>query len=191
MKSTNFPRFVVLLTIAFVSNALHAQTTKDAIILYNSQPVKAEINSNGDVLRIISEEPDYLKGFTLKIQDYGQFISELNKGTTDDQGMISSNKIAFEESDDFISVPFDHGFATLSDMAIKRLDDVILYLKSNPSSKVVIRTLSTHKDALLDKNRINSVRTYFKIRGITSERLSYEALLGDKDIEEVKINYIH
>jgi len=181
---------VLLLTIAFVSNALHAQATKEAVILYNSQPVKAEINNDGEVLRIISDEPDYLNGFTLKIQDYGQFISELNKSGTVDPSKSGIHQFLLEESDDFISVPFDHGFATLSDPAIKKLDEVISYLKSNPTSKVVIRTLSTHKDALLDKNRINSVRTYFKIRGIASERLAYEALLGDKDIEEVKINYI-
>jgi len=70
------------------------------------------------------------------------------------------------------------------------LDVVIGELRKSPTTRVIIRTLSTNKDALIDKNRINSVRTYLKIRGIAQERLAYETLSGDRDIDEVKINYI-
>lgn len=191
MTSTNFPRFVLLLAIILVNNALQAQSTKDAVILYNSVPVLAEISSDGDVKKIIRNEPDYLQGFVLKVQDYGQFIANQEKLKSDSSVVARSEKSFFDNDKEYISVPFESGFATLSDIAINKLDEVIRELNKNQSARVVIRTLSTQKDALLDKNRINCVRTYFKIRGIAQERLSYETLSGDRDINEVKINYIY
>lgn len=189
MTSTNFPRFVLLLAIILVNNALQAQSTKDAVILYNSVPVLAEISSDGEVKKIIRNEPDYLQGFVLKVQDYGQFLANQEKLKSDSSVVARSENSFFDNDKEYISVPFESGFATLSDIAINKLDEIIAELNKNPSARVVIRTLSTQKDALIDKNRINSVRTYFKIRGIAQERLSYETLSGDRDINEVKINY--
>ncbi len=190
MTYTNFPRFVFLLSIIMVGNTLHSQSTKEAVILYNSQAVLAQITKDGEVKEIIQDEPDYLKGFTIKIQDYGQFVANQQTMKSDQKVVLPSVKTFSEIDDNYISVPFESGYATLSDLAISRLDEVIGELRKSPSARVIIRTLSTKKDALIDKNRINSVRTYFKIRGIAQERLSYETLSGDRDIDEVKINYI-
>ncbi|MBL0099716.1 MAG: hypothetical protein IPP49_06395 [Saprospiraceae bacterium] len=76
MYNTDFPRFVLLLVIVFSGITLKSQTTKEAVILYNSKPVLAEITTEGSVNKIISEEPDFLKGFTLKVMDYGQVVAD-------------------------------------------------------------------------------------------------------------------
>jgi len=173
-----------------IGNTLHSQSTKEAVILYNSQAVLAQITKDGEVKEIIQDEVDFLKGFTIKIQDYGQFLANQQTFKTDQKVVLPSVTTFNKIDDNYISVPFESGYATLSDLAISRLDEVIGELRKTPSARVIIRTLSTSKDALIDKNRINSVRTYFKIRGIAQERLSYETLSGDRDIDEVKINFI-
>jgi len=181
---------VLLLAIILVGNALPAQSIKEAVILYNSQAVLAKISTDGEVKEIIRDESGYLQGFTLKVQDYGQFLANQEKLKSYDKVILPSENTFFDKDKDYISVPFESGYATLSDLAISRLDVVIGELRKSPTTRVIIRTLSTNKDALIDKNRINSVRTYLKIRGIAQERLAYETLSGDRDIDEVKINYI-
>ena len=76
MNNTNFPQILLVFIAMFSQEFAFGQATKEAVILYNSLPVKAEITTDGNVNRIISEEPDFLKGFTLKVQDYGQFVAQ-------------------------------------------------------------------------------------------------------------------
>ncbi|MBK9734222.1 MAG: hypothetical protein IPO92_04340 [Saprospiraceae bacterium] len=160
--STNFPRFVLLLSVVcFSSTQILCQSSKEAVILYDSRPVLAEIRDGGIIDRIIKDEPDYLEGYTLKIQDYGQFLTQ--KKLTEVSEVKSSGGYAVVSKDEII-VPFDTGYATLSDKAIKVLDNVISRLRTKSESKVVLRTLNTFDESLLSKNRVNSIRTYFKIR---------------------------
>lgn len=190
MLSTNFPRFVLLMISAVFSLSVQAQTTKEAVILYNSQPVRAKIASDGEVISIIRDEPDYLKGFVLKIQDYGQFLVDQQQIKTEETQAVSETTANQTSKPAHIVVPFESDFAILSDLAITRLDSVVQHLKENPYSKVVIRTLSTIEESLVDKNRLNSIRTYLKIRGIAHERITYETLGGDRDVNEVTIEFI-
>ena len=92
MTYTNFPRFVFLLSIIMVGNTLHSQSTKEAVILYNSQAVLAQITKDGEVKEIIQDEPDYLKGFTIKIQDYGQFVANQQTMKSDQKVVLPSVK---------------------------------------------------------------------------------------------------
>jgi outer membrane protein OmpA-like peptidoglycan-associated protein len=188
MISTNFPRFVLLSVSLLTGITLFSQNTKEAVILYNSQPVKAEITSDGNVNKIISEVPDFLKGFTLKVQDYGQFIAE--KQDTKSETIVPSSQSYAIVGKEFKLVRFEPTFATLSDEAIVELDKIIAHLRQEPNEKAVLVTLSRLESALISKNRQNSIRTYLKIRGIDPERVLFESLLGEKDVDEVKVHFL-
>ncbi|MBK8349846.1 MAG: hypothetical protein IPL08_20395 [Saprospiraceae bacterium] len=196
MYNTDFPRFVLLLVIVFSGITLKSQTTKEAVILYNSKPVLAEITTEGSVNKIISEEPDFLKGFTLKVMDYGQVVADQqNKANKPSNPVVSittapASQAYAVESHDFKSIPFEAEYATLSDLAIERLDEVISHLKTHTGSKIVLRSLSLKDDSLINKNRLNSIQTYLKIRGIDIQRVSFESLVGDLNANEIKVHFL-
>ena len=137
MLSTNFPRFVLMLIITMVSLSLSSQNSKEVVILYNTKPVLAEVTPSGNVNKIIRDEPDFLQGFTLLIQDYGQFIAKQDTKKSDKDEVISVKQSFVAESNDFLNIPFESGFATLTDKAIERLDEAIKYFKTNPDQKII------------------------------------------------------
>lgn len=186
MNNTNFPQFVLMLVFSLTGLTLSAQEIKEAVILYNTQPVKAEITADGTVNRIISEAPDHLKGFKLKEQDYGQFIENQKKSVVP---VAKSQPYAIVSNEQSV-VKFEIGYATLSDDAIDILDKVVMHLRTNPNEKAVLVSLSKLNNSPITKNRLNSIRSYLKIRGIDTERVLIESLLGDLDIDEIKINYL-
>ena len=51
-------------------------------------------------------------------------------------------------------------------------------------------TLSKFENGLVSKNRLNSIRTYFKIRGIGEERILFESLFAEIDAHEVKLGFV-
>jgi hypothetical protein len=174
-----------------VSMVAGAQESKESVILYNSVPVRAEITSDAEIKRVIKEEPDYLKGFSLKIQDYGQFVDQNKaKVTTDTETLPGENKETGEiEEAVFVEIVFDPGFATLSDQSVDNLDAIIKRLKNEPDLTVLMRALSLKTDGSVTRNRLNSIKTYFRLRGIAQERVLIEKLQGDRDADEVKIFY--
>ncbi len=96
MLYTNIPRFVVLVFSIMACTVLSAQTTKQAVILYNSSPVKAEITSDGFVNKIISEEPNFLSGFVLTIQDYAHYQELLAKSAVAHNQNLSQTRSGTE-----------------------------------------------------------------------------------------------
>ncbi|MBK8516407.1 MAG: hypothetical protein IPL55_09025 [Saprospiraceae bacterium] len=186
MLNTNSPRFVLMLIIMMVGLSLNSQT-KEAVILYNTKPVLAEITLTGNVNKIIKDEPDFLDGFTLKVQDYGQFISsepQITDGKTTTAVLMN-----VPESSDFLNIPFESGYATLSDDAITKLDKLVNYLKLNTGQKLIMRTLSKFADSALNTNRLNSIKTYLKIKGLSPDSIRFETLSGNVDVNEVKISF--
>jgi hypothetical protein len=183
--------YLSVLTFFTVHMVAIAQDTKESVILYNSVPVRAEITSDAEIKRVIKEEPDYLKGFSLKIQDYGQFVDQGKaKVVTVTEALPSEqNGTGKVEEAVFVEIVFDPGFATLSDQSVDRLDAIIKRLKNEPDLTVLMRALSLKTDGSVTKNRLNSIKTYFKLRGIAQERVLIEKLQGDRDADEVKIFY--
>lgn len=165
-----------------MSITLDAQESKEAVILYNTKPVLAEITKDGSVLQIIKDEPDYLSGFTLQVPDYVKYLDEINK-----KSAVSFRPDLSSEDSHLITVPFESGFAILSDQAILQLDEAIELLKQNPKGTLILRTLSVSDPSVLDKNRINSIKSYFTIRGVNISNVVYEAMKGNTDLNEVKI----
>jgi hypothetical protein len=170
---------------------LTAQETKETIILYNSIPVRAEIANDAEVKRVIREEPNYLKGYSLKIQDYGQFVVQDTVRPAEMATDVSQDlkaRITTEESE-FIEIVFDPGFATLSDQSVYRLDGIVKRLKNDSALIVTLRALSLKTDGSVTKNRLNSIKTYLRLRGVAHGRVLIEKLQGDRDADEVKIFY--
>ena len=186
MFRTNSPRFVALLSGMFVCSLALGQQSREAVILYNTQPVMAEITTNGEVIKVIKEEPDFLRGFTLKIPDYTRYLDEANR----EKKRIPSSQAYSIESAEGILVPFEGGFATLSDLAISRLDEVIRELNKDSKAVALIRTFSIINGSPLHKNRLNSISTYLKIRGISESRYVFENLVGEKNFDEIKISFL-
>ncbi|MBK6497939.1 MAG: hypothetical protein IPJ39_03885 [Saprospiraceae bacterium] len=188
MNNTNFPQILLVFIAMFSQEFAFGQATKEAVILYNSLPVKAEITTDGNVNRIISEEPDFLKGFTLKVQDYGQFVAQTEAPKKNDP--VASSQSYSINAGELASVKFDPDYATLSDETISTLDQIIALLKDDNQAKISLETISKLNTALVSKNRFNSIRTYLKIRGIDPERISFQSLVGDTDVNQVKIYLI-
>lgn len=183
--------FLTVLAVFAGNMTAEAQETKESVILYNSVPVRAEITSDAEIKRVIKEEPDYLKGYSLKIQDYGQFVDQDKTNVAAvNESLPGEHKEAVKiEEAVFVEIVFEPGFSTLSDQAVERLDTIIKRLKNEPELTVLIRALSLKSDGSVTKNRLNSIKTYFKLRGLVQERVLIEKLQGDRDADEVKIFY--
>ncbi|MBK8054412.1 MAG: hypothetical protein IPK35_14395 [Saprospiraceae bacterium] len=181
MRLTNFPRFVFFWIAMSIGYNIYSQESKEAVILYNTKPVLAEITKGGSVLQIVRDEPDFLKGFTLEVPDYVKHMEELKKTKGD-------NAVSIVESNaQLLTVSFDRGFAVLTEDAINQLDNAIRLMKGNPKGKLILRTLSISDPTSLDQNRINSIKSYFNIRGLNPDVIRYEAMKGSTNLDEVKI----
>lgn len=190
MNTTNFPRFVISLLMVLTSMTIVAQNTKEAVILYNSQAVRANITPDGNVTSIIKEEPDFLKGFELKIQDYGQFVASQQLPVKNEPIVVASSGNYPVVKKEYKTVYFEKDRATLTDETIAQLDQIIAYLRENVEVKIIAMTLSKFENGLVSKNRLNSIRTYFKIRGIGEDRVLFESLFAEIDAHEVKLGFI-
>lgn len=200
----NFCRFMFLLSMTSVSLVLYSQDKKETIILYNTQPVKAVIDvESKNIDYIIQNEDDYLIGFKLEIPDYEKFLRETNpvfssvpldKDTTSfsytqlqnspqSRATSSNNEI---EPTVFSYVKFQKGFATLSDDAIRLLELVIAEYDRSQNN-IVLRSFSISSDNILAKNRSNAVKTYLKIRGLDTNKVTVEHLKGELDIDEIMV----
>jgi outer membrane protein OmpA-like peptidoglycan-associated protein len=190
MNTTNFPPFVISLLMVLTSMTIVAQNTKEAVILYNSQVVRANITPDGNVTSIIKEEPDFLKGFELKIQDYGQFVANQQLPVKNEPFVAVSSGNYSVVKKEYKTVYFEKDRATLTDETIAQLDQIIAYLRENVEVKIIAMTLSKFENGLVSKNRLNSIRTYFKIRGIGEDRILFESLFAEMDAHEVKLGFI-
>lgn len=190
MFNTNSPRFVSLIAGLILCTAAVAQENKEAVILYNTQPVRAEITPSGEVVKVVSQEPDFLKGFTLKIPDYAQYVAQAQATEATPATPAPSSQAYSIDSHDNIIVPFDPGFATLSDKAISKLDQVIKILNAEKKTLAMVRTFSVISESPLNRNRTNSITSYFKIRGVDPSRCLFENLTGDRNFDEVNISFI-
>ena len=187
MSNTNFPRFVLLLSLIGFSLTLSAQANKQVSILYNTKLVLAEVSPEGKVVRILDDTADDLKGYVLKTQDYTAAQSE---SVSQPKSPFESNRKYKYADIDPALIYFEQGGATLTDKAIESLEDVVKKLRTDASLKLLIQTLDVSAATVLSRNRVSAVKTYLKIRGFSDEFTVYEPLKGDTNLDEVKIQYI-
>lgn len=186
MNSTNFPRFVFWLLITSGSLTLSAQSSKEAVILYNTEAVKAEITPTGDIIKIIKSEPDYLAGFKLVAYDYDQVFAQSARMPENEK-----HKGYDVVSADTKEIYFDSGFATLNKDAINKLDEIIKILNRERSKKLLIAEFEQNESDPLTKNRINSVKMYLRIKGISENKIQINKLLGVYPENVVRINVVN
>lgn len=188
MKITNFPQFVVTWVLILTSCTLISQETKQATILYNTKPVLAEITKDATIIQIVKDDPEYLSGFVLQVPDYVKHLEDLSYSKGNKLQDLNSTPIVQNEvNSQSLTIPFEAGFAILTDQAIAELDNAIKLIKNQPNGKLTIRTFSKSNNSNLDQNRINSIKSYFQIRGLNPDLIKYEALKGNSDLNEVKI----
>jgi outer membrane protein OmpA-like peptidoglycan-associated protein len=186
MKHTNSPRFVLGLLSVMAALTLCAQQSKEAVILYNSEAVKAQITQSGDVIRIIKPEPDYLAGFKLISYNYEEVFAQA--ALVPESEKIKAYDVVSAEGTD---IYFESGFATLSRDAITRLDGIVNILKASPSAKILISEFIQNENDQLAKNRINSVKKYLQIKGIGERKVQINRLEGVYPENTVRINIVN
>jgi outer membrane protein OmpA-like peptidoglycan-associated protein len=205
MKNTVLPPFVFGFVLLLNSTFLSAQQTKQVIVLINSQPCLVELDANGNITKVIQQEPQALSGYEVekKIDEalpkvpHSKVLNPdeppimiIDKPKVDVDGAVNPifNYKVSPEVDDITR--FAPGEATLTMEARNKLDIVALDMKQNPSDVVVIRSLSINKESKLHLNRVDAVKSYFKIKGIDSNRIIAESLQGRVDADEIKVHII-
>lgn len=188
MNNTFFPPMKCLMVTAIyllLTLQTNAQNAKEAVILYNTEPVKAEITPNGEVVRIIGPEFDYLKGFKLISYDYTNVTASDNtKLRLDPFRDINTSEAKGYE------IKFESGFATLNQNALKELDEVVAKMTSEPNTKILIADFEQYEADILARNRVNSIRKYLKLKGIDEGRVSLNRLKGVYPDNVVRIIFV-
>jgi hypothetical protein len=190
-----------LFLLCYTSADLWSQNKKEAVVLYNTQAVKAVIDvPSKEIDYIISYEDDFLKGFRLEIPDYEKYLREnstssaiaqanvVDKTTAEaDEGMSQQPPQSKEDDKSVFSyIKFQKGFATLSDEAIRLLESVLDEYEKSPG-KIILRALSDSEDNMLSKNRAQAVKTYLKIRGLDADMISIQLLRGPRNLDDIMI----
>lgn len=179
-----------------------AQDKKEAVVLYNTQAVRAVLNiPNREIDRIISYEDDFLKGFTLEIPDYEKFLIESATAHPLAEAKIVEKSIPKEVnipegSTQYLKPPgdipvfsyikFAKGYATLSDEAILLLEKVVREYEKRPG-KITLRALSAGNDNTLSVNRAQAVKTYLRIRGINTDMVTIQHLTGPVVVDNIMV----
>lgn len=190
-----------LFLLFYTSLDLWSQQKKEAVVLYNTRAVNAVIDvPSKEIDYIISYEDDFLKGFRLEIPDYEKYLRENGTLTPIAQssvvegssgvagGDVSHQTPESKENEPsvFSYIKFQKGFATLSDEAIRLLEQVIEENEKSPG-KIILRALSDSDDNTLAKNRAQAVKTYLKIRGLDSGMISIQLLRGPRNLDDIMI----
>ncbi len=214
MIYTNIPKLVLMSALMMSCMTLSAQKVKESVILYNAQPVRALIDENGNIVRIITVETNFLSGNELSVpeydKDFRQIVPEKVQESAqvpfqDKVQTISSDKTVIvgtpiiSKEDEIIApivdnsrmtLQFDNGMAVLTTKVRKELDRIVDYLKQHPNINVIAMTLSKYEDELLSTNRQSSVRSYLKIKGINENRIVFKSFFANNGGSDVKIEFL-
>lgn len=163
--------------------SIHAQVIEKRVILYNTLPVLAEIKDSAEVVKIIKTLPGYMAGYKLEAQKFDE-----SKIPLKEQVNLASGYSVI--SSDYYILSFRQGFAVLDDETVNQLDAVILHLIEHPRKNLLLSVYNENMKELLYKNRINAIKTYLKVEGISLERIQLNYLDGTSDPDNFRINYI-
>lgn len=161
---------------------LSAQNKEEVALLLNTEPVLALVNDSAEIVEVVKSLPGYMEGYQLAPMDYTPKESPVN--TT------SSNTGYSIISSESYTVPFHSGFAVLEDEAVEVLDQLIVHLKENPKKSFLLSVYNESLNNALYKNRINAIKAYLKIEGLSLDRFKLNYLEGASVQDEFKVNYI-
>ena len=187
---TQLPVLVFLFSLTLVT-ATKAQESKDATILYNSQPVKVELSKLGGILTFYGFVPDYMAGYDLgtpkvaNTEDAIDIITPItfdNNSKNAEYGVVSSERL---------SVKFQPGFATLSSESIATLNGVAQKFSQRQIAKVLITIYRGANDnEKLLQNRLASTVSYLNLKGVETEKIITEVMEGIELTNNISINFI-
>jgi hypothetical protein len=161
---------------------LVAQHRDAKTLLYNTSPVLAVVNDSAEVVKIIKPLPGFMEGYTLEKPDYDSSPETVSRsGENAGYSIISS---------EYFIIPFRPGFAVLDDEAAGQLDIILTQLMSNPRKNMLISVYNESMSSSLYKNRINAVKSYMKIEGLSLDRIRLNYLEGKSSLDEFKVNFI-
>jgi hypothetical protein len=146
-------------------------------------PVLAEVSDSADVVRIVKTMPGYMDGYNLEPQKY-DIPSEPSASST-----ASSTGYSIISSESY-TLTFRPGFAVLEDETVKQLDIMVMLMIENPGKKMLLSVYNVNMKDVLYKNRINAIKTYMKVEGISLDRIQLNYLDGAAGLDEFKVNYI-
>jgi len=164
------------------SMSLRAQQTEEVALLYNTNPVLAVVNDSAEIVKVVKPLPGYMNGYTLVTPDYAE--KENSKSKT-----ASSSGYSIISSESYL-IPFSQGFAVLDDEAVEILDHLLKEMKQYPSKSLLLSVYNESLNNNLYKNRINAVKSYLKIEGLSLDRLKLNYLEGAASQDEFKINFV-
>ncbi|MBK8620551.1 MAG: hypothetical protein IPN79_02020 [Saprospiraceae bacterium] len=168
------------------STTIIAQNERDIHLLYNTVPVFAKVSDSAEVVQIIRTEPSYMEGF----QGIGVENTKPAPENAEVKVLQPSNAGTFVVSSEYYDIPFREGFAVLDDDAALMLDDIITVLKNNPSKGVIISIFNDYVFTNIYKNRVNAIKSYMKIEGITQDRIKLNYLEGTSNQNILKVHFI-
>ena len=185
---------LALCFLAFSTLAQESQTSNassEKIILYNSQPVKVQLD--GDKIKSFVGEAssEYMEGYTLSDKKIAPVAS------TSIQKVISSESKTNAEyailSNEKILLNYKVGYATLDKAMINKLNEIAMLLNAEPQTKVLLTSHlsdTSEKTSKLSDNRLGAATAYLKIKGVSLNRIQIETQTNSSLSEVIAVNYL-
>lgn len=180
--------FVVVLIVSFTSSS-NAQ--KEAVILYNSQPVKVELSEEGKINSFIGLVPGYMIGYKIIPPANAKplVIDELNEKPEE---KVEQNKGYAVISSEKIELRYKSNFATLDKSIINKLNEIAAYLKLNPGLTLLITAYSTDgAGSKLISNRLASAIAYLGIKGVNPDLIRTEIHQNSSSVDILGVYYLN
>lgn len=191
MKTPTQLPVLVSFCLLFMCSNINSQDTKDATILYNSQPVEVQLSDAGRILAFYGIVPNYMEGYELgpakSVQQPIAASADIDPTFTSDSQNANYDVVSRERVD--LSFPSD--FATLSKETIASLNEVSQLIRTSQYAKVLLTAYDFgNGPQKLIQNRLNSVVAYLNIKGLSSEQIITEVRQSDALADTVTINFI-
>jgi hypothetical protein len=177
-------QLVSLMSVSLIifSGSLFSQKNVEVPLLLNTQPHLAMVGDSAEIIKVVKPLPGYMEGYVLEKPNYEGAVEN-----TPQTASFSGYSIISSES---YTIAFRNGFAVLDDEAADNLDAVVKVLKENSNKNLLLSVYNEYMRNPLYKNRINAIKMYAKIEGISLDRIKFNYLEGDATDNEIKLNFI-
>ena len=177
---------VTLLILGSIQSYGQNQRVIRDVVLLNVEPYEVLMTEEGDILSKIRHLPNYLKSaqkvekkvikseIASKVEEESKTLAKA-EAKSEKTNQFKEKRITRAQSVDFkdhYEIKFNDRTATLTNVALKTLDELSTFLKTNPDQKVQVfgfENESPQLAALLSKRRRDACIAYLKIKGVRVE----------------------
>ncbi|MBK6566029.1 MAG: hypothetical protein IPN49_08475 [Saprospiraceae bacterium] len=181
MKHYHLVSFSVVIFFLF-QGVLLSQSKVEIPLLLNTQPQLAIVDDSAEIVKVVRPLPGFMDGYILESPKYETVVENTPKST-------SFSGYSIISSDSYV-IAFRSGFAVIDDVAADNLDLVVRILKESPNKNLLLSVFNEYMRNPLYKNRINAIKMYAKIEGISLDRIKFNYLEGKGIDNEIKLNFI-